>query len=349
MVTTVKLNRAGPSLALAAALVALNGCQVGGSTVGERDGYFTWVDAQGRVQYSPIPDAQDSPDTVAEASAAAGDGDTTAAPAPAPEPETEYTLENYPDGNQLAEEGFIRPGDRQPYFTWKDAEGNVRVSYYRPNTGTEQQKGRLPPPVEITPATIYQPGQPADIDQPVSGHDPNAFAILGIEQEVPFFQRFAETCCQALNTDDYTEWGLGREFQVDLTEDSPKHSFVTGDSPYALVALPAADEYPDFILHLRSYGSKRLFVPSLAFLDERLRPLRVVTDLAYAFTPESWHTRAFLEAWVPAFPDRGERWLLIFTDAEDLAGQTVTETRHGPKALSHSTEGELGLELVADD
>ena len=80
-----------------------------------------------------------------------------------------------------------------------------------------------------------------------------------------------------------------------------------------------------------------------------MTPVRLVTDLVMAFTPENWHRRGYLEAWVPAFPDRGERWLLIFTNAEDLAGQTVTETRHGPKALSHSTEGELGLELVADD
>ena len=40
------------------ALALLAGCQTGSSGVAEREGYFSWVDEQGRVRYSRIPDAQ---------------------------------------------------------------------------------------------------------------------------------------------------------------------------------------------------------------------------------------------------------------------------------------------------
>ena len=100
----------------------MTGCQVGGSVVGEREGYFTWVDEQGRVRYSPIV-----------GSTGQGAGKGTDEPS-ALDAEAEYTLENYPDAEQLAKDGYIRPGQRQPYFTWRDAQGNIRVSYYQPDT-----------------------------------------------------------------------------------------------------------------------------------------------------------------------------------------------------------------------
>ena len=49
------LRKSALCLSLAA---VLGGCQIGGSTVSEREGYFTWVDEQGRVRYSPITGAE---------------------------------------------------------------------------------------------------------------------------------------------------------------------------------------------------------------------------------------------------------------------------------------------------
>lgn len=78
----------------------LGGCQIGGSTVSEREGYFTWVDEQGRVRYSPIARAG-SRDSDSDASEQL-DPEVKAEPERSGNPassesgleeETEYTLE----------------------------------------------------------------------------------------------------------------------------------------------------------------------------------------------------------------------------------------------------------------
>lgn len=340
-------------LIVAAAIALLAGCQVGGAPVSEREGYFTWVDEQGQVRYSPIPEKTSDGSRDSEAGSAAAPEDSSGqeepATPPALQPEEEYTLENYPDAEQLARDGYVRPGERRPYFTWRDAEGNIRVSYYTPDTRTDIQKGRVQPPVEITPASIHQPGAAPVPEAPVEGYDPDAMAILGVDEEASFFSQFAGSCCQNLSTRDRQSWISGREFEVDISDASERHDFATGTSPFALVALPDARQYPDFVFRLRSFARDGLFVPSLAFLNEELRPVRVVTDMAMGFEPESWHSRAYLQAWIPAFPARGERWMVIFTRARDLDGQTVLETGQGPQSIPHVSTGELGLELVVED
>ena len=191
---------------------------------------------------------------------------------------------------------------------------------------------------------MYHAG-PDQADQtPVEGYDPDAFAILGIEAPTDnFFARFSATCCESLDVQSRQGWQSGREFGVTLSEDSATHPFLTGTSPYQLIALPDPDEQASLVIRLRSYARDGVFVPSLVFLDETMAPLRLVTDLVMDFTPENWHRRGYLEAWVPAFPRQGERWLVVFTREEDLKGQTVTETSTGPRKIPHVSHGEIGL------
>ena len=89
-------------------------------------------------------------------------------------------------------------------------------------------------------------------------------------------------------------------------------------------------------------------VPSLVVLAGKLEQLRLVTYLVMEFTPENWHRRGYLEAWVPAFPGQGERWLVLFTREQDLEGQTVIETRAGPEKIPHIRHGEIGLMQVEE-
>ncbi|WP_088828212.1 MalM family protein [Marinobacter sp. es.048] len=337
-------------------VAVLGGCQGGGSTVSEREGYFTWVDEQGRVRYSPIAGAENSKaDKDAEALPDPGSAEEPAQPDDGASPESglkeenEYTLENYPDAGELEEDGYVRPGERQPYFTWRDAEGNVRVSYYRPDTRSDLEKGLVEPPVQITEASIYH----ADPDGPdqtsVEGYDPDAFAILGIEAPTDdFFTRFSATCCETLDAFSRQGWQSEREFGVTLSDGSETHPFLTGTSPYQLIALPDADKHASLVIRLHSYAKDGVFVPSLVFLDQKMAPLRLVTDLVMDFTPENWHRRGYLEAWVPAFPGQGERWLVLFTREQDLEGQTVIETRVGPQKIPHIRHGEIGLMQVEE-
>ncbi|MBW4933545.1 MalM family protein [Marinobacter sp. F4206] len=334
---------------LAAGLVV--GCQVGGGSVSQREGYFTWVDEQGRVRYSPIVDTPEEasgadvePEVSAPEGKFAGDDADGRQMSQTLEEETEYTLENYPDATELARDGYVRPGERQPYFTWRDAEGNVRVSYFQPDTRSDEEKGRVPPPIELTPASIYHAGPDIEPERPVTGSDPDAFAVLGIEpDDGNYFARFSEFCCRGLDTSDHEEWQQGREFGVDINEQSPAHNFLTGDSPFQLISLSSESGRSDFIARIRSYAQDGVFVPSLVFLDGQFQPVRLVTDLVSSYEPETWSRRGFLEAWVPVFPGQGERWLVIFTRNIDLKGQTVIETDKGPEAIPHVSHGEIGL------
>ncbi|MBW0146578.1 MalM family protein [Marinobacter arenosus] len=334
------------------------GCQVGGAPVSERDGYFTWVDEQGRVRYSPIvkPPVKESDSETELATTSAGGDPGVKTRAEASEmskalaEETEYTLENYPDASELAKDGYVRPGERQPYFTWRDAEGNLRVSYFQPDTRSDEEKGRVPPPIELTPASIYHAGPDLEPREPVAGSDPDAFAVLGIESgNEDYFARFSESCCRGLDTSNHEEWQKGREFGVDLDPQSPVHGFLTGTSPFQLIDLASVADRTDFIARIRSYDHDGIVVPSLVFLDSEFQPVRLVTDLVSPYEPETWSRRGFLEAWVPVFPAEGERWMVIFTRTEDLDRQTVIETDRGPKAIPHVDHGEIGLMMAEPD
>ena len=330
--------------------LVLNGCQSSGPDAsGSREGYFTWVDEQGRVQHSPIPQSSDESDD--------GKGPETSDAAESPdsggvsssEYHEEFNLENYPDGNQLEKDGYIRPGDPKPYFTWRDAQGNVRVSYYQPDTRTAVEKGRIKPPIQLTEASIHQPGETAGPPGLPEDADPEAMAVLGIDpDEESFFQQWAGQCCQALERSEPEQWQEGREFGVSMGDSAPQHSFSTGNSHYRLVRLPSADQYTDFILHLKSFNHDGMFVPSVAFLDASFAPVRIVTDLMASYVPESWSQYGYLHSYIPVFPSRGERWMVIFTREADLAGQTVIEDKYGPKAIPHTRTGELSLSRAGE-
>lgn len=346
MVLMRSVRLAGCALAVALS----TGCQLGGTPIEQRDGYFTWVDEQGQVRYSRIPETEsesESPESedVAETAGlppkrALGEPDA----ASKLEEAGDYTTENYPDGEELARDGFIRPGQRQPYYTWRDADGIVRVSYYKPDTRTERQRNPDMAPLNLTPASVYLPRQESGEAEPVAGHDPDAFAVLGIEREPEnVLTTFAGNCCEALSNKEFEHWQEGREFGVRITEDSPVYDFSSGESAFQLVALPSGEFTHGFVTRLRSYAHKGVFVPTLAFLDRDFRPVRLITDLVMDYYPETWRKRGYLEAWVPVFPGQGERWLLVLTRSEDLRAQTVYDADHGPVAIPHVPYGELGL------
>lgn len=319
----------------------LSGCQVGGSAVSGREGYFTWVDEQGRVRYSPIVElparqgASDGPE--------AREGERQETPG-----DDEFTQANYPDAEELRSRGYVREEDGQPYFTWRDADGNVRTTYYQPDTRTDAEKGFVATPAGTTPARVYRAGDMPLATEPMAGYDPDAFAILGVESGGDnYLERFSETCCQELDTQNHERWQEGREFGIRLTESSPVHRFLTGESPYQLIALPDGEGPGEWVIRLRSYASKGIFVPSVVFLDSELRPVRLVTDLVSAFEPENWHRRGYLEARIPVFAAKEELWMLVFTRAQDLEGQTVIKTRRGPHKIPHVSTGEFGLIMRA--
>ncbi len=334
----------------------LSGCQGGGrSLLPDKQGYYTWIDASGQLRTTLIErSGETAPDPAATQPGPSGTGVAPEQTLPGKNQSagrdddgSEYTLANYPDANALEKSGYLRPGDPLPYFTWQDASGRIRVTYYRPDTRSDVAKGLVPQPIELSDASVYtvDSGRTLVNAQPwVDARVPEAFRVLGIDPDgESLFQQWRALCCKDLTVGQVLDWSADREFQLDLDATSPTHRFSTGVSHFRLVQLPATSPAGGFVLRLRSFSDHGVFVPSLAFLDQDLEPVRLVTDLVMPFRPESWHRQGYLEAFVPVFPARGERWLMVFTRAEDLASQTVTETRHGPRRISHEPTGTLSL------
>lgn len=354
-------------LLLGSSLLLLAACQTGNERPSDATGerYFTWVDESGQVRTSPIKreqtpiisrqqsktvssdnmeggsDAGSSPDSGTDSDRITTSGASGRA---GEDPASEYTLENYPDGDELEKSGYIRPGDPLPYFTWRDTDGNFRVSYYRPDTRSDVEKGLVRQPVKLTPAEVYGPPRDDVGAESPSRPATDAFGILGIESDGPsFFDQWQRSCCQNLLVTEPREWSPSREFELTIEADTASHPFSSCTSAYRLVRLPEPERAPSLIIRLRSFDMEGLFVPSAAFLDQNLETTRVVTGLAATFMPESWHRHGYLEAFVPAFPDRGERWLLLFTRDQDLDSQTVVETDRGPRIINHAPVGVISL------
>src|SRR5690554_8078365 len=93
---------------LAVALSA--GCQLGGTPIEQRDGYFTWVDEQGQVRYSRLPEKgseSESPESE-DVAGTAGLTPKRALGEPGAASKLEdggdHTTENHPDGEERSEE-----------------------------------------------------------------------------------------------------------------------------------------------------------------------------------------------------------------------------------------------------
>lgn len=336
----------------------------------EPDGrYYTWVDASGQVRHTRIADERiEDRVTPSGPRAAAGRGESEAdsdGRSTAPDADdtstsssqssravssttgesadrdvSAYTLENYPDGNELARQGFVREDGPKPYFTWRDATGKLRNTPYRPDADAFTEEAVSDGP-SLTSARerVPQSGSPAP--------DPEALANMGVESKGPsLIARWQQACCGSLPVADAVSWDAGRAFGAGLVPSGPVHEFVSGESHYRLVSLPPGEKAPALVLRLRSYVRDGVVVPTLVFLDQSMSVRRLVTDIAYRFEPESWSRRGYLEARLAAYPAQGEAWLLILTRQDDQQGQTVYETTDGPEVIPHAATGEIGLRQV---
>lgn len=324
----MSVSRIGGILAV---LVIVAGCARGPSDPDEQ-GMRTWVDERGQVQYTPVSGKkdgrEDSEDDAGDsAEGEAEEGGTASHPV--------YNLENFPDAEEASGE------DEELYYTWRDAEGRVHNTPY---DLSEEKISRISRPQESPKASgarITRKGDPAPPD-----YNPSAEArkILGLDSAGGRLETFSRNCCSGLariETDELTaDDGVG----VRLREDSPVHRFSSGKSRFALIRLPEADS--DAMLRVRSFVRDGVFLPSLVFLDRNLEPVRLVTDITFDYSPETWSRYGFMEALIPLESDAGERWLVVFTRESDMETTTTVSGERGNRTrIEHSPTGSLELVL----
>lgn len=292
------------------------------------DGFYTWVDETGQVRHERIPH-QDPDEADADAEETETDSEKSG-PVTMPD---EVELVMPPGFDEEATED-----DRQPYFTWRDAEGNLRYDFYEPETDTRPIHDRREEP-GLSSAQITRRGD-AGLSPDA---DPQAASIMGLDSRNRL-DIFAESCCQELDRSGVSTLpeNRGQEFVFD--RDSPRHEFATGESRYALARIPQTDKD---VLRIRSFIRDGAFLPTVVLLDRDFEPVRMITDIAFDHTPETWRRYGHLEARLPWREQGNERWILLITRETDVVSQTRIEAG-SPAAgvqIEHQPTGHVELRL----
>ncbi|MDX1589226.1 MAG: MalM family protein [Oleiphilaceae bacterium] len=294
----------------------------------------------------------------------------------APLAQTPYNLENFPDADRKLEELKAEEAEKEPYYIWQDAEGRMHTTPY-PGDNRASDSGGSDKADESsgeaqgkTPLVDRVWSQSLDLRRPSHRHseqghenrvqpDPQVLESMGMESTQGLLKRFSGDCCQSLKVTHGRPLVPDRGYGLRLDEDSPTHGFATGNSRYALVAMPdrpdgasPSGEEPGPIraLRLRTFVNEEAFIPTVVFLDDQGEPLRLVTDILFAYKPERWHRYGLLEAWLPMTgPEMASAsHVLVLTREQDLQSQTWVDQpqRQGVTPVEHSARGELELRLI---
>lgn len=287
-------------------------------------GMRAYVDERGQVRYAEVPESEQS----REEKDTGEDSDSDGA-----EPDTIYTLENFPDASEKV------PQDESLYYTWRDAEGQVHNTPY---DYSEESLGRAPASENRQQASTARVTERGGAGSAPYDRDSGAAAILGLDGAGNRLDAFAESCCSDLPRFHTLKLEKDRGVDVSLTEDDEPESFSTGSSRFALVRLPETG--PGRLLRVCSYVREGVFLPNLAFLNADFEPVRLVTDIVFDYSPETWRRYGYLEAFIPLRGRDQERWVLVFTREKDVESATTVEgDRDRSTRLQHKPTGSFQL------
>ena len=303
----------------------------------------------GQALSLPRPDsAQEGPPTVKRMAGPSGSSHppgsehTSADGKTEPSSDAEFNLNRYPDSRELARHGYVRDPSERPYFTWRDAQGQLRVSYYEPKGDQADIASQTSTNGEAyTEATVLKPGGNLALPE---GADPDVARVMGLQRTPSVFAKLVGNCCAEVPKGDIADLPGDRNYLLKVDSEALKYAFRTGESPYRLVRLPSLKGPVD--LKLKSFVHNGVFIPTLAFLDDKFQVTRLVTDLAFTYEPEKWYRYGFLEARLPLYPEQGEKWVLIFTRKQDVDNITLLDDGRNQAPIKHTRRGTLDLELA---
>ncbi len=345
------------------------------------DRYLTWVDEEGEIRHTRVsdPETDTKPSDTSEAGSKGEESPVTqsseklpaivlevkASPEPADreagelEPSRKeepsgpgFDTSDFIDAAQLERQGFVRDG-RQRFYTWIDAEGNVR------SEPVGQQQSAEPEPelklrfsgVKAVVANEQYLNAASRKNAAPGKAEAEALSLLGLDQNghPREIERLAEFCCKALEDAEPQGFRWGDDLLVYLEADEDIHNFGLGISPYRLISLP--EEMPEETLFvLRTFVGKDMLSPALVTLDEQFQPVRLLTDIVYAYTPGTWRTHAYMEGFFTVKAEDTERYLVIFSRGLDQRRKTVVDgLSEKPLVIPHSRTGGLYLSFSGED
>ena len=228
--------------------------------------YYTWVDEQGRIHHTVIPEEKnplivDKQDVLTKEDGVKPEPSIKgSAPEPTliepiivkpdetantfsslPDPEqvpvtksVEINEEDYIDGNVLEQQGNIRSEDDLPYYTWTDEQGVLRTTPYRPasekldNSKKQKITKKTSIPLRYTVAEEYY-----RISEPVSAEAVSKvddFAQKLFFQESDFISSFSSKCCEDLPKTNPYEINFKNSIYIEINKKTENYVFSEGKS-----------------------------------------------------------------------------------------------------------------------
>lgn len=320
-------SRIGTVLAV---LLILAGCARGTSP--DEAGMRTWVDERGQVRYSPLPDNKPEPEEKTSRTEDSTGGEEEEQKPPS---DPVYNLENFPPAEEATEQ------DEELYYTWRDAEGRIHNTPY---ALSEEKVARVSRPETEQAASSARVTRKDDQGAPDYNPSQEAKRILGLDAAAGRLEVFGDNCCSELPRLETFRLTPEEGVWVRLKQDSVIHRFSTGESRFALIRLPR--DQSQSMMRVKSFVRDGAFLPNLVFLNGDFEPVRLVTDIAFDFSPETWSRYAYLEAYIPLGEQSSERWAVIFTRKSDLRGTTsITDEAGRTTVVDHVPTGSLEVTI----
>jgi maltose operon substrate-binding protein precursor MalM/uncharacterized protein DUF4124 len=270
--------------------------------------YYTWVDEQGRVHHTVIPEEknplivdkekvsakkevtrQESPQ-LEEVGSQSEDNFTTKEtsslpvnnePPPSSFPNSEQVPvtrsveineDDYIDGDVLEQQGNIRDESDLPYYTWTDEQGVLRTTPYRPvSEKPNSSKQKKITKKKRTPVTYTVAEEYYRINESVSaeaGSKVDDFARKLFFQESDFISSFSSKCCEELPKTNPYELDFKNSIYIEINKKTENHVFSGGKSPFLLIQLP--HHHSNYSLELKSFvkSNSRAGVKSAVFYPQ---------------------------------------------------------------------------------
>jgi hypothetical protein len=347
--------------------------------------FFTWVDAQGHLQRTLIPDQKkadiklEPPEKTNEQNLSNTTGaNISVGKKPTPETSSSNSQHSpqriqsektgkkavqsnpyrqpikesdYIDGEQLERQGFIRDSKHPPRYVWRDVDGTLRNSPYRPTPVIEKKPSLFQDSNGYT-FSIETNSSTTPIVPP-DKIDSFAKKLFFSNSKNDFQKSIFTSCCREIPKNQISTLVIGSPLAITINNELNKFNFFDGNSIFALIHLPLP-KHP-YALHLKSFINSsnpqnlEVFFPRLVFLNRYFKPLRMLSEPMLKYSPETWSSHAYLSGVFHVNPQHNEVYLLIYSSNKDLLRKSEIEnqSRYHVEKIHHVKKG--FVELIVNE
>lgn len=266
---------------------------------------------------------------------------------------TKVNPADFVDSQDLLE-GNVNSDGEQPFFVTYDNAGEANVLFYSPKV-IQDEIDRRKVEEHVSNALVHQAesDQSEGLSLPL-GADPVAVSIFSGAGEQSYFSRFIERCCQRLPNVGVMSLRADKPLSVPIKRNDLSYRFVDGDSRYRLVLLPKKNK--DYLLTIKAFvrSYKNLgvksgaFIPQIVLLDGDKKVTRIISNIDARFHAETWTSYGYLKAVIEVEQTGidAERFLLLYTRADDLRTSTTIEDSSGSLEIDHMEIGTIEVAVV---